>query len=171
MAGKRKRLALLALAMMLMAATPGALAERAVVDNGSDPDSKLNLRSEPNTAAGIVGKFYTGTSVEIVADAGDGWAQVVIGGGSGSVGGYMMTQYLKTGEAARGVSDCARSCQVVSPYGTQSVVLRSRASDSYDAVAMLPVGKQVRAIGTSGDYYYVQLEDESVGCLAADEVR
>lgn len=167
----RKIMTALALTAALCMAAAGAMASSAVVDNGGDRDSKLNLRSEPSTSAGIVGKFYTGTQVQIVSDAGEGWAQVSIGGGRGSVEGYMMTQYLKTGGDAANVEDCTRECEVVSPYGTQSVVLRSRPSDSYDAVAMLPVGASVRAIGTSGDYYFVQIGDDSVGCLAADEVK
>ena len=36
--------------------------------------------------------------------------------------------------------------QVVSPYGTQSVVVRDTPSNSYDAVSMLEVGDDVRVI-------------------------
>ena len=60
---------------------------------------------------------------------------------------------------------------MVSPYGTQSVVLRDRPSDSYDAVAMLTVGETVRVLGTSGDYYYVRTQNACVGCLSGDELE
>ena len=78
---------------------------------------------------------------------------------------------LATGSAASGVGDATLSMEVVSPYGTQSVVLRSEASDSYDAVAMLTVGESVQVIGVADGFYYVQLDDECVGCLASDELR
>ena len=83
----------------------------------------------------------------------------------------MSMQYLSTGSEASGVGDATLSMEVVSPYGTQSVVLRSEASDSYDAVAMLTVGESVQVIGVADGFFYVQLDDECVGCLASDELR
>ena len=158
-------LALLISAALCMPA--GAWAQSAVVDNGSNPDTRLNLRREAGTQSRSLGKFYTGTKVEVVADAGDGWSQVTLGGSVNSVSGYMASQYLSQ-EAAL---DATREMEVVSPYGTQSVVLRSEASDSYDAVAMLTVGERVQVIGVADGVYYVQLDEECVGCLASDELK
>ena len=103
-----------------------AMAQSAVVDNGSDPSSRLNMRDQPSKDAGSVGQFYTGTPVEIVSDAGGGWSQVTIGGGANSLSGYMMSQYLSTDTAS--VQDATKDMQVVSPYGTQSVVVRDTPS-------------------------------------------
>lgn len=146
-----------------------ALAQSAVVDNGSDPDSRLNMRKEPNADSASLGKFYSGTEVEILSDAGDGWSQVSIGGGQNILDGYMMSDYLSTD--GEGVIDATFDMEVVSPYGTQSVVLRSKPSDSFDAVAMLEVGEAVRVIGVSGNFYYVQMDDDSVGCLDSSELH
>ena len=146
-----------------------AMAQSAVVDNGSDPSSRLNMRDQPSKDAGSVGQFYTGTPVEIVSDAGGGWSQVTIGGGANSLSGYMMSQYLSTDTAS--VQDATKDMQVVSTYGTQSVVVRDTPSNSYDAVSMLEVGDDVRVIGTKGDYYYVLLDDSSVGCLSTSEAE
>ena len=151
----------------LLCAPVGAMAQSAVVNNGSDPDSRLNLRQEASTQSRSLGSFYTGTQVEVVEDTGDGWAQVTLGGSVNSVSGYMSSQYLSQ-EAAL---DATREMEVVSPYGTQSVVLRSEASDSYEAVAMLTVGESVRVIGVADGFYYVQLDEECVGCLASDELK
>ena len=162
-------LKLLALTAALTLAAGCALAQEAVVDNGSDPSSQLNMRDQPSRDGRSVGKFYSGTQVEIVSDAGEGWSQVTIGGGQNSVSGYMMSSYLSTDGSS--VVNGTFEKEVASPYGTQSVVLRSRPSDSYDAVAMLAVGDAVTVIGVSGSYYYVQLEDSSVGCLSSDELK
>ena len=168
MRGWMKRgLMLLTAALLCMPA--GALAQGAVVNNGSDPASRLNLRREASTQSRSLGKFYTGTQVEVVADAGSGWTQVTLGGSVNSVSGYMSSQYL-AGEAA-GVIDATRSMEVVSPYGTQSVVLRNQPSNSYDAVTMLMVGETVTVIGVSGDFCFVQTGDSSVGCLAGNELK
>ena len=164
-----------ALAAMLLAAmslvSAGALAQTALVDNGSDPSSRLNMREEPSRESRSMGGFYSGTEVEIVSDAGDGWSEVTIGGGQSSVSGYMASDYLTTGSGMSGVLDATYDKEVVSPYGTQSVVLRSKPSNSYDAVAMLTVGEAVRVIGVSGDFYYVRMSDDSVGCLSSDELN
>ncbi len=167
-AAMKKRLMVL---MMLMMTVCGgrALAQSAVVNNGSNPDSKLNMREAPAKDADAVGQFYTGTPVEIVSDAGDGWAEVTVGGGVNSLSGYMMRQYLSTDVSA--VQDATKSMEVISPYGTQSVVVRDTPSNSYDAVAMLEIGDDVRVIGTKGNYYYVLLGDNSVGCLSTSEAK
>lgn len=158
-------MALLAVLMLILPAA--AMAHGAVVDNGSDPGSRLNMRVQPSRDAAAVGKFVSGTPVEVIADAGGGWSQVRIGGGNSSISGYMMTDYLKPSSTI----DARESRKVASPYGTQSVVLRDRPSNSYDAVAMLMVGETVTVIGVSGDFCFVQTADSSVGCLLGSELK
>lgn len=160
---KRTILCLLAALMLL---TP-VMALAAVIDNGSDPGSRLNMRTAPAKDAAAIGKFVSGTHVEIMADAGGGWSQVRIGGGQSSVTGYMMTDYLKPSSAI----DARESRTVASPYGTQSVVLRDRPSNSYNGVMMLMVGEAVTVIGVSGDFCFVQTGDSSVGCLMNSELK
>ncbi len=165
---KSKRLCCAVLLGVLLCMGATAAAQRAVVDNGQDSASQLNLRSAPSRDSAALGKFYSGTVVEIVADAGDGWAKVSIGGGACCLNGYMMTSYLSDDGS---LLNATFEVTVVSPYGTPSVVLRDHPSDSFGAVAMLAVGETVRVIGTSGNYYIVQLADSTVGCLSVDEVR
>ena len=167
MRGKRAGVCLL----MLMFALVGgrALAQSAVVNNGSDATARLNMREQPSRDADSMGQFYTGTPVDIVSDAGNGWSQVTIGSGNNSLSGYMMTAYLSAD--ASSVTDATLYMEVTSPYGTQSIVVRDAPSNSYDAVAMLEVGDTVRVIGTTGNYYYVLLDDDSVGCLSTNEVN
>lgn len=155
------------LAAALLMCASCALAQSAVVDNGSDPGSRLNMRSAPSKDAGSLGKFVSGTRVEILDDAGGGWAQVRIGGGRNSISGYMMKDYLSGSSRV----DATRRCKVISPYGTPSVVLRDRPSNSYSAVCMLVVGDTVTQIGVSGDFCYVMTEDSTVGCLLASELK
>ena len=161
-----KRIVCIALLMAIIC-TP-ALAQTAYVNNGNDPQSQLNLRSQPDAQSSSLGRFYSGTQVEILADAGGGWAQVCLCG-SDAIRGYMMSSYL-SGDGS-GVIDARVDKQVVSPYGTPAVVLRDRPSNSYGAAAMLAVGEMVKVIGISGDFCYVQRADGSVGCLAAEELR
>jgi len=75
--------------------------------------------------------------------------------------------------AAAGGNLLEEACEtcVLSPYGTQSVVLRSAPSDSYDAVAMLMVGQKVTAAGEWDAFYFVVTQDGVFGWLAADEIE
>lgn len=167
MRGKKAGICLLMLMFMLIGGR--AFAQSAVVNNGSDATARLNMREQPSKDADSLGKFYTGTPVDIISDAGNGWSQVTIGSGSNSLSGYMMTAYLSLDVSS--VKDATLSMEVVSPYGTQSIMVRSEPSNSYDAVAALAVGDSVRVIGTTGNYYYVLLSDKSVGCLSTSEVE
>ena len=85
----------MALMAALMLWGGAALAQTAVVDNGSDPASRLNMRSAPSRDADSVGRFSSGTQVQVIADAGGGWVEVAVGSGSASVHGYMMAAYLR----------------------------------------------------------------------------
>lgn len=166
---RRKRVGICLLMLMLTLVGGRAFAQSAVVNNGSDAAARLNMRGQPSKDADSLGQFYTGTPVNIVSDAGNGWSQVTIGSGNNSLSGYMMTAYLSAD--ASGVTDATLYMEVTSPYGTQSIIVRSEPSNSYDAVAALVVGDSVRVIGTAGSYYYVLLSDQSVGCLSTSEVK
>ena len=161
---KKRWIPALVLALLLPVC---ACAQSAVVNNGADPAGMLNMRSAPSKDAQIVGKFYSGTPVEIVSDAGGGWSQVCIGNAGSEVTGYMMTSYLQPSSAV----DARERRQVASPYGTPTVVLRDRPSNSYDAVTMLMVGDAVTVLGTAGDFRYVMTDSACVGCLAQGELK
>lgn len=141
----KKRLACWGMALLMLWGGQ-AMAQSAVVDNGSDPSSRLNMRDQPSKDAGSDRPVLHGHTRRNRFGCGGGWSQVTIGGGANSLSGYMMSQYLSTDTAS--VQDATKDMQVVSPYGTQSVVVRDTPSNSYDAVSMLEVGDDVRVIGT-----------------------
>lgn len=157
--------ALLLAAMLLFASC--AFAQNAVIDNGRNPASMLNLREQPDKSSKALGKFLSGTQIQVLRDAGNGWSEVSLGGGMGTVRGYMMTQYL----SASAQVNATYAASVVSPYGTQSVVLRDRPSNSYDAVAMLMVGDSVLVIGEMNEFRYVKTGSGCVGCLLESELK
>jgi len=55
--------------------------------------SRLMLRQRPTTESPILGRYYTGTEVVQLADAGDGWYQVSVV--SGGATGYMYARWLQ----------------------------------------------------------------------------
>ena len=142
----------------------GTVTTRTAYVNNPRSTQVLYLRETPSQRARALGQYKNGTQVKVVS-YGATWCEVYVG----TRHGYMMTRYLA--EDASAVQDMTKEMQVVSPYGTQSVVVRNTPSNSYDAVAMAEVGDEVRVIGTKGDYYYVLLGDGSVGCLSTSEAN
>ena len=82
---RRKRVGICLLMLMLTLVGGRAFAQSAVVNNGSDAAARLNMRGQPSKDADSLGQFYTGTPVNIVSDAGNGWSQVTIGSGNNSL--------------------------------------------------------------------------------------
>ena len=121
-AAMKKRL-MVSLAVLMALWGGQALAQSAVVNNGSDPNSRLNMRDQPSRDASAVGQFYTGTPVEIVDDAGDGWSQVTIGGGVNSLSGYMMTRYLAEDASAVAMAEVGDEVRVIGTKGDYYYVL------------------------------------------------
>lgn len=93
--------------------------------------------------------------------------------------GFAMAEALQVTDAAKAACVQAggtllaevRTVKAASPYGTQSVVLRSVPSDSYDAVAMLLVGQELTVVGEAEGFCFVLLADGGMGWLASDEVK
>ena len=150
-------------ALMMACACSGAMAQAAQMDSAA----AINLREQPDNGAKVLGRFFSGAQVDILGDAGNGFSKVSLGTGMGTVSGYVMTETL----AAQAQTDATKTAYVVSPYGTQSVVLRSRPSNSYDAVAMLMVGDRVLIIGEAGQFRFVQTGSGCVGCLLESELK
>ncbi|MBR5224103.1 MAG: SH3 domain-containing protein, partial [Clostridia bacterium] len=57
---------------------------------------RLNFRAEPSAQGDLLGLYYSGTTVEKLEDAENGYVKVTVGG----VTGYMSAEYLITGEEA-----------------------------------------------------------------------
>ena len=57
----------------------------------------LNMRENPDTSADIIGKLMGGSACEIVDDSMEGWYLV----SSGGIQGYISSEFVATGEAAR----------------------------------------------------------------------
>ncbi len=68
------------------------------VVNNPNPKDRLHLREKPERGSASLGKFYTGTPVEVLERKGD-WARVHLG----HLEGFMMRQYLAQGKQMAGI--------------------------------------------------------------------
>ena len=149
-----KRIA--AICVMLTVMTAGqALAWTAWVSGAS-----LNVRVAPDQSSAVLGRLLTGAQVE-ASDADGIWCSVYLG----ELTGYVMREYLAGMKTAQ-----APACTVVSPYGTLTVAMRSRPSNSYATLGILPTGESVELLGEFGEFSCIRV-GAAVGFLSRKEIR
>ena len=124
----------------------------AVVNNPSASD-RLNFRASASQTAKSLGKYYNGTTVELL-DSGATWSKVCIDGKTG----YMQSKYLLLDSSLKPLVklDVGRNDISGPPYPT----LRSAPSDHASA-ASLPdpkLGGSLTILAKAGTWYYVEVQ-------------
>ncbi len=144
--------------LLLLLFRTAVLAESATVGE------KVTLYGSPAQGEAR-GTLLAGTRVEVIASEGE-YAEIRAGAGAAS-----MTGFVRASSIGDAVQNETYGANVVSPYGTPAVVLRSSASDSYEAVAVLPAGTAVTVLGSHRGYLFVRTGTGQYGFLAANEIQ
>ena len=137
---------------------------RAVVNNPNSVD-RLNLRTMPSQSAPTLGKYYSGTTVEVLGSDQNGWTKVRIH----SLEGYMMTQYLTFGQDQFAVGYAMPSVKIKNMNGT-GLNLRQEQSMSSASLGLYRNGSTVRVFGVSETWCHVQTEDGNVGFMLRERL-
>ena len=141
---------------LILSAAALAAGETVWVTGGS-----LRVRREPSADAQALGSLSAGACIQAEAAGGE-WSRVQLG----EIEGYVMSAYLSASPA--GETPAAK--RVASPYGTPTVVLRSRPSNSYGAAGVLQTGTEVTVLGEFDGFFAVD-SPAGTGFLAKDEVK
>ena len=131
----------------------------AVVNNPNSID-RLNLRTKPGQDAPTLGKYYSGTPVEVLGGDQNGWTKVRIH----TLEGYMMTQYLAFGRDQSAVGYAMPSVKIENANGI-GLNLRQRQSTSSVSLGLYKNGSTVCVLGVSENWCHVQTEDGHVGFM------
>ena len=114
----------------------------------------VNIRKEPNTDSDVLGKLYHGSAATITGTKGD-WFLVE----SGSVTGYIMSDFLKTD-----ISDD----ELIADYGTINILvdvdgLNVRKEPDIDAkkVTVIYKNEKYPVLETNDDWILIDIEDEN----------
>ena len=62
-----------------------------------DVSGYLNMRESASTTSDVIGKLMGGSACEILDDSQEGWYQI----SSGGLEGYISSEFVQTGEAAK----------------------------------------------------------------------
>ncbi len=127
----------------------------------------VNVRSAPSTESEIVGKLYNGAVAEIQATAGtdNDWFQIV----SGSVTGYIKSEYFLSGEEATAVMDT-----YVRTYATilaDRLNVRKEASTDAKRMGYLEEAEQVLVLEDLGDWLHIQYTNTTDGYISKEYAR
>ena len=144
--------------------TSPSLNSTATVNNPNSID-RLNLRTEPSTDAPSLGKYYSGTVVEVLGSDSNGWTKVCFH----SLEGYMMTKYLAFGQDQLKVGYAMPSAAVSNAGGT-GLNLRQAQSTSAPSLGLYRNGAAVCVYGVGETWCHVQTADGNFGFMLRERL-
>lgn len=122
----------------------------------------VNIRKTPSTEGKILGKLYEGSSAKILSEK-DGWTKIE----SGSVTGYIKSEYLATGAKAEKLADKYGTYYAKVKPGTITLNVRTKPNTTCTILTQIPedelfevvkIGKDWVKISIDGDKGYVAKE-------------
>lgn len=132
------------------------------IGTGTVNTACLNVRSGAGTGYSRVGYLYSGNSVSILKDCGNGWYQISYGSGSA----YVCAEYISTGSDS-GDSDGGE--QTTGIVTADALNVRSGAGTGYSRLGLLYSGNSVTILGSSNGWHKISYRN-GVGYVSAEYV-
>ena len=123
----------------------------------------LNVRKKASTDSKVVRKMTDKDACEIVSVKGD-WAKIT----SGKVEGYVKTEYLLTGDAAKNVAK--KEITKVVTVNTTTLRVREKASEDSAILSLVGEGEDLVVEDTKDGWYKVEVDDQK-GYISGDYVE
>ncbi|MCI5920413.1 MAG: NlpC/P60 family protein [Roseburia sp.] len=126
-------------------------------------EGNLNVREQATTDSDIVGKMQGDAACEILEVDGE-WTKI----SSGNVTGYVSSEFLLTGDAAR-----ARAAEIettVAKVNTTTLYVREATNTDCRIVALVGTGEELEVLEALDGWYKVSVDDEE-GYISADYVE
>jgi len=120
----------------------------------ADVDTTLNVRSQADENSDAVGKMPKNSACEILENDG-AWYKIK----SGSVTGYVKSEYLLTGDAANKLAQ--QIVSTVATVTTQTLYVREQPNSNCTILALMPEGEELQVTETDGDWYKVDLDGDA----------
>ena len=160
----KKILCAFAALVILLSAAACGMSESLFVDNRETDKiypERLNLRAQPSKNGAILGLYYTGTEVTVLAADSDGYTKVEVGGATG----YMATEYLipeneitaRYGENSGFGNGRAAEVDLTGMWMT-SVSLLEETDESSSKLASIESGTRVGLMGVLDTWAYIRVD-------------
>lgn len=156
---------LLAALLGLCLVGTAALAEQtAVINTKGKPDwpfglYRVALRKSDTTNSDMLFRYYSGTEVQVLSKAANGFAKVRIG----SMEGFMMDKYLSYGDEAKQISIGSHYGQVDLPKQEAVLTIYERPTSESPAVATAENSRYLTILGVGDIWHHVRLYEGGEG--------
>ncbi|MCD8077001.1 MAG: C40 family peptidase [Lachnospiraceae bacterium] len=124
----------------------------------------LNVREKASTEATVIGQMENGDACEIL-DAEDGWYYI----SSGSVEGYVSSDYILTGDAAEEAAVAAMVLKI--QITTETLNVRTEPSEDASVLTQVGIDERYDFIENLGDWIEIEVNDDSSGYVSSDYVK
>ena len=128
--------------------------------NNPDPTDRLNLRTKPSKQAPTLGKYYNGTTIEVLGEEEEGWVKVRFG----NLEGYMQGDYLAYGEKRWQVKFPITEVKIENKGG-KGLNLRQNQSIKSNSLGFYKNGEMVYVYGVEKTWCHVQTSDGKMGFM------
>ncbi|WMJ88634.1 C40 family peptidase [Anaerocolumna sp. MB42-C2] len=123
----------------------------------------VNIRKKPSEESKIIGKLYNNSAATIISKKGE-WYKVK----SGTVTGYIKSDYLVTGKEAAEVAGSVGS--KVATVNTTTLKVRKETSTDAPIITLLPIGEELKVKKEMDGWIKVSLGSQGTGYVSADYV-
>ncbi|MDF2542094.1 MAG: hypothetical protein K0S47_1812 [Herbinix sp.] len=124
----------------------------------------VNIRSEAKEGSEIIGKLYRNGAATILEKEGD-WYKIT----SGSVTGYIKSDYLVTGEEAEKLSKKVGT--TMASVTATTLKVREEASLDSSVLSLVPKAEELKVIKEENEWMKVSLEGNTTGYVSSEFVE
>ncbi len=130
----------------------------------ADVDDYVNIRVKPDEESEILGRLYKNSVANVLKEDED-WCKIK----SGSITGYIKSDFLATGKEARRLSD--QVGQTIATVTVRTLRVRSKASTDSKVITLIPKGDTYEVTKEKRDWVKIQVDGDTSGYVAADYVK
>ena len=116
-------------------------------------EGNLNIRAEASTSGKLIGKFPKNAACEVVSTEGD-WTYIK----SGNVEGYVLSEYIVTGDEAEALAD--ELAEYVATAKTGGLNIRTEMNTDCSVLAQMAEGEEVTVLEDCGDWIKVEVDGD-----------
>ena len=125
-------------------------------------EGNINIREAASTDASMVGKLPENAGCEILGTEGD-WTHI----SSGEVEGYVLSEYLLTGDAA--ITKANEVARYTATVNTDSLRVRLEPNTTSEILATMPEGEELEIVSETDGWVQVNIDGE-YGYVSGDYV-
>lgn len=124
----------------------------------------VNIRSTPDCSGEILGKLYKNGAATIISKK-NGWCLIE----SGSVKGYIKSDFLVTGEKAAALAKSVG--ERVATVTTETLKVREKAAQDARVIALVPVDDEFKVVKEQKNWAKIMLNKNEYGYVSSDYIN